>query len=204
MQMETIKTIHPSTCRFTILDSSHYRDDSTCKCNDAEHRKRMIKEWGYKPRDFKGIPLKTNKTVQKYLNIIKSGKFEESEIISLKSMLQGSKGTWTQEEIKLVEEKLLAKGKFKLSPKQQLKGINWLRRKSFKLNGDVRKNCPFDANELDMLSPKNYKGFTFIGYSDVSQNMRRSLSPIYVLHTKDGRQLVYCVDYRDRKGISIY
>jgi hypothetical protein len=33
-------------CRFAILLPSHYRDDGTCRCNDAEHRE--MKEWGYR------------------------------------------------------------------------------------------------------------------------------------------------------------
>lgn len=44
-------------CPFTILVPDHYRADGTCKCNDAEHRKMMIREWGYKPKDFADIPL---------------------------------------------------------------------------------------------------------------------------------------------------
>lgn len=44
-------------CPFYILVADHYRDDGSCKCNDAAERKRMRK-WGYTAKDFKGIPLK--------------------------------------------------------------------------------------------------------------------------------------------------
>lgn len=41
-------------CPFVIFDSSHYREDGSCLCSDANHRKNvMIKEWGYKKSDFK-------------------------------------------------------------------------------------------------------------------------------------------------------
>ena len=42
-------------CRFFILASEHNRENGTCKCDDADHRRMMIKEWGYKVRDFRGV-----------------------------------------------------------------------------------------------------------------------------------------------------
>ena len=44
-------------CPFHIFDPSHYRNDGSCKCNDPDERKKMIKDWGYKKSDFKNIPL---------------------------------------------------------------------------------------------------------------------------------------------------
>ena len=52
-----IKQSDIGKCRFYIFNPSHYREDGTCKCNDLEHRKMMIKEWGYKTSDFIGIRL---------------------------------------------------------------------------------------------------------------------------------------------------
>lgn len=45
-------------CPFAILLPSHYRLDGTCLCDNAEHRKMMIAEWGYSPKDFEAIPLR--------------------------------------------------------------------------------------------------------------------------------------------------
>ncbi len=45
-------------CPFAILMPEHYREDGSCKCDDPEERKKMIAEWGYKTKDFKGIPLR--------------------------------------------------------------------------------------------------------------------------------------------------
>jgi len=45
-------------CPFVIMVPEHYREDGSCKCNDPEHRKMMIKEWGYSKGSFKNIPLK--------------------------------------------------------------------------------------------------------------------------------------------------
>ena len=43
-------------CPFYILVAEHYREDGSCKCNDKDYRKMMIKNWGYKKSDFKNIP----------------------------------------------------------------------------------------------------------------------------------------------------
>jgi hypothetical protein len=54
----TIKQADIGKCPFVIFAPEHYREDGSCKCDDPEHRKMMIKEWGYKARDFKDIPLR--------------------------------------------------------------------------------------------------------------------------------------------------
>jgi len=48
-----IKQSDIGKCKFFIMGPSHYREDGTCKCNDPEHQKMMIKEWGYKKSAFK-------------------------------------------------------------------------------------------------------------------------------------------------------
>ncbi len=45
-------------CPHTILVAAHYREDGSCKCDNLEERQKMIREWGYKQSDFKGIPLR--------------------------------------------------------------------------------------------------------------------------------------------------
>lgn len=45
-------------CPFAILVPEHYREDGSCKCDDAEHREMMIREWEYTPEHFKDIPLR--------------------------------------------------------------------------------------------------------------------------------------------------
>lgn len=44
------------SCPFYIFMPEHYHEDGSCKCNNAEHRRMMIKEWGYSKRDFRNIP----------------------------------------------------------------------------------------------------------------------------------------------------
>lgn len=47
-------------CPFYIFNAAHYREDGSCKCDDAEHRAMMIREWQYKPEHFEGIPLRSD------------------------------------------------------------------------------------------------------------------------------------------------
>ena len=60
MNIRYMKQSDMLRCKFCIIDPDHYRDDGTCKCDDAEHRKMMIREWGYKSRQFKDIPLRAS------------------------------------------------------------------------------------------------------------------------------------------------
>lgn len=199
------KTIDPAKCKFFIFSADHYREDGTCKCNDPEHRKMMIREWEYTPSQFKDIPLlKTRKTVQKYLDIVKSGKIEEREIITLRSLLNGGRGNWTKDEKAQVLAAVNGK-ELRLNPKQQEKGVNWLRRRCFKLDGGIRKNCPFEENERKLLDPKEYKGFTMVGLHEEDNGYgRKFYVPIYRLKGKSGAKVDYAVDFRDRKGITIF
>jgi len=56
-----IKREDMQKCPFSIMVADHYREDGTCKCDDEEHRKMMIKEWEYKKSDFKNIPLRSSR-----------------------------------------------------------------------------------------------------------------------------------------------
>jgi len=48
----SIKQSDIMACPFLILVPEHYRADGSCRCNDPEHRKMMIDEWGYTEDDF--------------------------------------------------------------------------------------------------------------------------------------------------------
>jgi hypothetical protein len=50
-------------CPFAIMDQRHYRVDESCKCDDAQHREFMIKEWEYTEESFKDIPLRGSNPV---------------------------------------------------------------------------------------------------------------------------------------------
>jgi hypothetical protein len=52
-----VRSINPRRCPFCIFDGSHYRDDGSCKCNDPEEQKRLIRTAGYHKRDFQKLGL---------------------------------------------------------------------------------------------------------------------------------------------------
>ncbi len=39
-------------CPHIILVSEHYREDGSCKCDDPEEQRMLIKKCGYKKSDF--------------------------------------------------------------------------------------------------------------------------------------------------------
>jgi hypothetical protein len=40
-------------CPFLIMLPTHWREDGTCRCDCAEHRKVMMQDWGYSEADFR-------------------------------------------------------------------------------------------------------------------------------------------------------
>jgi hypothetical protein len=53
-----VRMIKQSTfanCPFYIFDPGHYREDGSCKCDDPEVQKELIRYHGYKKSDFKKV-----------------------------------------------------------------------------------------------------------------------------------------------------
>lgn len=44
--------LDPTRCRFLIFAGEHYREDGSCRCDDPEHVKHMIRNWGYRRNQF--------------------------------------------------------------------------------------------------------------------------------------------------------
>lgn len=55
VKVTLLKHSNIAKCWFYIMAPEHYREDGSCKCNDPVHQKMMIREWGYKRSDFRGI-----------------------------------------------------------------------------------------------------------------------------------------------------
>jgi hypothetical protein len=47
-----IKQSDISRCPFMIFSPDHYRDDGSCKSNNPEYRKKVMRKWGYTKKDF--------------------------------------------------------------------------------------------------------------------------------------------------------
>lgn len=65
IEIKTIRQADAMRCPFCILVPDHYREDGSCKCNDPEYQKMMIREWGYRKRDFKRVGRLKQKVVRK-------------------------------------------------------------------------------------------------------------------------------------------
>lgn len=51
-RITTMRYVDIKRCPFAIMLPSHYRADGTCKCNDADERAHMMRDWGYTADDF--------------------------------------------------------------------------------------------------------------------------------------------------------
>lgn len=60
MNIRYMKQSDMLKCPFAIMMPEHYREDGTCKCDDLDHRAKMITEWEYAESDFDTIPLRRN------------------------------------------------------------------------------------------------------------------------------------------------
>jgi hypothetical protein len=115
--------------------------------------------------------------VQKYINIIESGKIEESELVAMKSLMNSNDTAneilspliWNKEE------------GLQLSAKQNKKGYDYLISQWKTGRGIERKNNPFGYREQDIL--ENFTHFTLKGFYDAGRASFRNLQPLYECHS---------------------
>ena len=133
----------------------------------------------------------SNKTAQKYFDLIKTGHMTERELINFRKAVNGS----SRLPIEIVQDlladfdaKATDKG-IQLTAEQQAKGLAWLNRETFKLNGRVRKNPVLKQYERNVL--QGFKKFTCVGLYDLSTNNYRHFMPIYRCVAKNGTYFDY-------------
>lgn len=76
------------------------------------------------------------------------------------------------------------------------KGIAWLRKLCFKLNGDPRKNPPLGTRELDIV--RRFKRFTWVGVYNTQEHFEnwngcKSYVPVWRTYDKAGNYFDYAV-----------
>lgn len=133
-----------------------------------------------------------SKVCSKYVDLIKKGKFTEQELISFRRQINGSSRLDIDKRQNLVclfEEKASSNKSIQLSKEQQLKGLNWLRQKTFKLNGGIRKNSPLGTYEIVVLN--SFKKFTCVGLYNNSENNYVNYVPVYRCYGKKGNYFDY-------------
>ena len=137
--------------------------------------------------------LPQSKLYKKYDAIIKSGRFAESEVKSLKKLLNN----WQRSSLSEAERKDLRRRMryptqrtFELTTEQIQKGYDCLFKLAYTPTGRVRKTHPFKEEHLDMLHPLNFNKFYFLGY-EITGNNRPEYYPVYQYNDRDGRFFDY-------------
>lgn len=118
------------------------------------------------------------KTVAKYQKIIKGGLFTEKDLIYFRKYINGNAELFPSQWRLLTDfEKKAQSIGIKLTSQQQVKGLLWLKEKTFKLNGNLRSNSPCGEFEANVI--KRFKSFKCVGLHNLSQNEYRQYVPIY-------------------------
>jgi hypothetical protein len=117
--------------------------------------------------------------VAKYLNIIASGKIEEGQIISMRSLLNRDKDA-----SRAIFE-ALGDRELELSDRQQTKGFDFLKGLWKSPTGKERINNPFGYREQDILT--NGTDITLKGFYNASvYGGCDNYLPIYAVNSADG------------------
>lgn len=140
------------------------------------------------------------KLFNKYNKMLKENKYlTETEIINLKSRISTNPCSLTSKEVVNLKDRLeYNQGdsvSYMITPEHAEKGIEYLRQKAFKLNGNRRntkqvENMPWQFFE----AIKKYDHFTFVGFEEVDYNIysgRSFYMPVWRIHTTDGQFFDY-------------
>lgn len=123
-----------------------------------------------------------NKYLERYKTLASQTLLTEREILNLKSVISGGKGSLSKEE-RLDLLCLVAESEHEITPEQSAKGIAWLKNLAWTPYGKPRKSDPFGYRERSILL--GFTHFTFSGFVDLSgygQDTCRALSPLYRVH----------------------
>lgn len=119
-----------------------------------------------------------SKTFKKWLTRVQDIKtpWSENDIIYFRKYIGSSGGATTTQRDMLLDA---FTGDYSITADQTTKGINYLMKVAYRLNGEVRqtKDMPFGERELAII--KDFKEFRFIGVHNASQNAYRFYLPIY-------------------------
>ncbi len=142
--------------------------------------------------------LKRSRTFRRHADRLKGrAALLENEIKALCWALNGVKaanlGADDREELRAL---LDAREERPITREHAAKGIEWLRRLTFKANGEVRqsKSMPFDKREVGII--RNFKRFTWVGVFNTQEhfgnfNGCKSYVPVWRTYAKDGSYFDY-------------
>lgn len=131
-----------------------------------------------------------SKLFEKYADKIRNNTLGESDIIALRSHMNGGRRNSTLTEY---ERTKLSELVYDLSPRimseQSAKGLRWLLDQYRTPRGVLRKNNPFGTREIHVL--EHFSHFTLSGFWDSSVNHYPSYLPCYTVHATDGSKFTY-------------
>ena len=123
-------------------------------------------------------------TVQKYLDIINSGTIEESQLISMKSLINSDKDAR-----EVIFSALHETEGLNLTESQNLKGCSFLKNQWKTPRGIERKNNPFGYREQAAL--ENFSHFELVSFYNAGNNYHDNYLPLYDVIAKDGYGFQY-------------
>ena len=127
---------------------------------------------------------KPSKSIRKYLDIIESGKIEERELISMRSLMHKNDEASTA-----IFHALGEVGELSLSLDQQDKGYEFLLGQWKSPTGKERKNNPFGYREQAIL--ENYKEIKLSSLYNAGNAYTNFYLPLYTVYSKDGMGFEY-------------
>lgn len=137
----------------------------------------------------------TNKTKAKYEKLIQGKRWTKQEIHGFVKALNSMRFSDRNPERVAMIQSLYAQfqlrsGAWSITKEQTTQGINYLRTRYFKLNGEPRSQCPFGYREQGII--KRFRRFEFSGIYE-EQNPYGSVfyHPIYRVIDRDGNSFEY-------------
>lgn len=122
--------------------------------------------------------IKPSKSIQKYLDIIKTGLIQEREIISMRSLMNKNK-----EAASLIFDEMGNLDELAITEDQARKGYDWLMDQWKTQTGTERKNNPFGQREQRIL--ENYSHITLNSLYNAGNGYHDSYLPLYNVYGND-------------------
>lgn len=111
------------------------------------------------------------KSIQKYIDIIKSGKIEERQIIAMKSLMGKNK------DAERILNGMVYDNPLSISEEQTAKGLAFLKSQWKTDTGKERKNNPFGHRGQDAID--TFERFELAGFYDIGNSYHSFYVPIY-------------------------
>lgn len=136
------------------------------------------------------------KLYKNYCKLLSNDVLTESNIIALKSRISHNKCSLLDQEVESLKN-LLDDCSYNITADHAQKGIDYLRSKCFKNNGQPRKTKQVQYMNSDFFEAiRDYDHFTFVGFEEIDYNMysnNHTYMPIWRIHTKGGLTFDYCM-----------